>query len=204
MRLAEAMALAHEKGTADLAVRDSLTWKPLRLLSFYRLILAGLLTVLFYGLSETGFGSANPALYILTCIVYIGFSLLYEWVVEVWARFTRIDAMIVMTILVTIAATNFLWGIGIGMVLTIVLFLVNYSRIDVVRYRLTGDSFQSRFKRGIEDARLLEQHSHHLGHASNLSLSPVGYLLRDIGLNHSVHQGNDPIETRSVTRERPV
>ena len=69
------MVLPHEESTADLAGRDSLTWKPLRLLSFYRLILAGLLTILFYGLSDTGFGSANPTLYTLTCIVYIGFSL---------------------------------------------------------------------------------------------------------------------------------
>ena len=70
------MALPLDDNTADQASRDSLTWKPLRLLSFYRLILASLLTVLFYGLPETTFGSADPALYSVTCAAYIGFSLI--------------------------------------------------------------------------------------------------------------------------------
>ncbi|HUF38417.1 MAG TPA: SulP family inorganic anion transporter [Anaerolineales bacterium] len=99
-----------------------------------------------------------PRIALGALLVYIGAGLLYEWVVEVWSKFTRIDALIVMAILVTIALSDFLWGIGIGMVLTIVLFLVNYSRINVVRYVLTGQTFRSRFNRGLEDARLLEMH----------------------------------------------
>ena len=41
-----------EENVADPAARDALTWKPLRLLSFYRLSLAGLLTALFYGIAD--------------------------------------------------------------------------------------------------------------------------------------------------------
>ena len=62
------MALPLDDNTADQASRDSLTWKPLRLLSFYRLILAGLLTILFFGLPESPYGAANPPLYRLACI----------------------------------------------------------------------------------------------------------------------------------------
>ena len=69
------MTLPLEENIADPASRGSLTWKPLRLLSFYRLILASLLAVLYYGLPETVFGSADPALYTLSCAAYIGFSL---------------------------------------------------------------------------------------------------------------------------------
>jgi two-component system sensor histidine kinase PilS (NtrC family) len=65
-----------EENVADPAARDTLTWKPLRLLSFYRLILAGLLTALFYGIADTGFGSQYPTLYMITCFAYVGFSLL--------------------------------------------------------------------------------------------------------------------------------
>ena len=70
------MKLPFEENVADPAARDALTWKPLRLLSFYRLILAGLLTTLFYGIEDTGFGSEIPSLYRITCFAYIGFSLL--------------------------------------------------------------------------------------------------------------------------------
>ena len=56
--------------------RDALTWKPLRLLTFYRLILAGMLLALYIGLEgNSTLGSANPALYKSACVFYIGFSL---------------------------------------------------------------------------------------------------------------------------------
>ena len=54
---------------------DALTWKPLRLLSFYRVILAGLLTVLFFSIPEdTGLGLREHNLYAITSIVYLAFS----------------------------------------------------------------------------------------------------------------------------------
>ncbi|MDH3980398.1 MAG: ATP-binding protein [Gammaproteobacteria bacterium] len=54
-----------------------LTWKPLRLLTFYRVILAGLLTVLYFTIGDqTMLGIEQPALYRLTCLSYLLFSLL--------------------------------------------------------------------------------------------------------------------------------
>jgi two-component system sensor histidine kinase PilS (NtrC family) len=56
---------------------DALTWNPLRLLSFYRVILAGLLVVLFFSIPEdTGLGLRQPDLYALTSIAYLLFSVL--------------------------------------------------------------------------------------------------------------------------------
>jgi len=56
---------------------DALTWKPLRLLSFYRVILAGLLAVLFFGIPEdTGLGLRQHDLYGFTSIAYLLFSVL--------------------------------------------------------------------------------------------------------------------------------
>ena len=55
----------------------ALTWKPLRLLSFYRTILAGLLSVVFFTIGDqTSLGSSNPKLYGITCLTYLAFSLL--------------------------------------------------------------------------------------------------------------------------------
>ena len=56
--------------------RDALTWKPLRLLTFYRVILAGLLLILFFATGDIStLGLQNPALYTTTCTLYLGFSL---------------------------------------------------------------------------------------------------------------------------------
>ena len=57
--------------------RDALTWKPLRLLSFYRVILAGLLAMLFFSIPEdTGLGLRQHNLYALASIAYLLFSVL--------------------------------------------------------------------------------------------------------------------------------
>jgi len=59
------------------ATRDAPAWKPLRLLTFYRLILAGLLTVLHFTISDdTSLGIQAPGLYGLVCIAYLLFGLL--------------------------------------------------------------------------------------------------------------------------------
>ena len=56
---------------------DALTWKPLRLLSFYRVILAGLLALLFFSLTDnTTLGVQNPVVYKLTVISYLLFGVL--------------------------------------------------------------------------------------------------------------------------------
>ncbi len=58
-------------------MHDRPAWKPLRLLTFYRLTLAGLLTVLYLTISvDTSLGMEAPGLYGLTCIGYLLFSLL--------------------------------------------------------------------------------------------------------------------------------
>jgi len=59
----------------DQQTHDALTWKPLRLLSFYRVVLAGLLAVLFFSIPEdTGLGIRDNDLYASTSIAYLLFS----------------------------------------------------------------------------------------------------------------------------------
>ena len=119
------MRLQPEDKAADPAIRDSLTWKPLRLLSFYRLILASLLAVLFYGLPETTFGSTHPALYTLTSAAYIGFSLLAGFTARI--RQPSYQTQVIVHILADILAITLLIhasggpasGLGILLIITV-------------------------------------------------------------------------------------
>lgn len=104
----------------------------------------------------TGALAYLPRMMLGALLVFLGANLLYEWVIEVWAKFPVIDASIVMAILAAIIWKDFLWGIGIGTVLTIILFLVSYSRINVIRHILSGSNYQSRMHRSLEHARLLK------------------------------------------------
>jgi two-component system sensor histidine kinase PilS (NtrC family) len=71
------MTAHYEDSFLDRQERDALTWKPLRLLTFYRLILAGLLTTLFFSIPDsTTLGINYPGIYAAGCIGYLGFALL--------------------------------------------------------------------------------------------------------------------------------
>jgi two-component system sensor histidine kinase PilS (NtrC family) len=70
------MSTAPEDVREDPYAHDTLTWEPLRLLTFYRLILAGLLTVLYFSITDsTLLGIQHPRIYAVTCIAYLAFSL---------------------------------------------------------------------------------------------------------------------------------
>ncbi len=59
------------------ASQDARTWNPLRLLTFYRVILASLLAILFFGLrDETSLGLSYPVVYGYTVLAYLAFSVL--------------------------------------------------------------------------------------------------------------------------------
>jgi len=105
--------------------RDALTWKPLRLLTFYRLILAGMLMVLFFGLADnSALGRTNPALYTLTCTLYLGFSLVAGFMARL--RRPGYELQTIVQILVDILAITLLIhasggpasGLGILLIIT--------------------------------------------------------------------------------------
>jgi len=72
------MTIRHpEHGFTPTGTReDEFTWKPLRLLTFYRLILAGLLTTIFFAAPQaTALGSGNAELFAATILAYLCFGL---------------------------------------------------------------------------------------------------------------------------------
>jgi len=70
------MPIPREHRLEDPDAIATLTWKPLRLLTFYRLTLAGLLTVLFFSVEDSAaMGILQPRIYALTCLAYLAFSL---------------------------------------------------------------------------------------------------------------------------------
>jgi len=106
--------------------RDALTWKPLRLLTFYRLILASMLLVLYLGLEgNSTLGSTNPALYTLACTFYIGISLVAGFTARL--RRPGYELQTILQILVDIGTITLLInasggpasGLGILLIITV-------------------------------------------------------------------------------------
>lgn len=71
-----AHAPTHPDADLNADRRDSVTWRPLRFLTLYRLTLAGLLTTLFFTLpASKSLGSEYPWLFGVTCLGYLSFAL---------------------------------------------------------------------------------------------------------------------------------
>ena len=72
-----AMIAHQEEDLPNRQERDALTWKPLRLLTFYRLILSGLLLTLFVSIPDSSsLDIRYPGIYAFASIGYLGFALL--------------------------------------------------------------------------------------------------------------------------------
>ena len=77
-------------------------------------------------------------------LFFLGLSFLVEWAVAAAFSLPRGDYFVVLLILLITAFVGFLEAVGVGLLVAVAFFVVNYSRIDVVRDEFSGAQFQSR------------------------------------------------------------
>ena len=80
-------------------------------------------------------------------LLYLGLGFLLDWVVLAWRRLPRVDYALVVIILVVIAMFGFLIGVGVGILVALVMFVVEYSRGDVVSRAISGAAYRSNVDR---------------------------------------------------------
>jgi SulP family sulfate permease len=90
-------------------------------------------------------------------IAFLGLAFLYDWLVVSLRRLSTLEYSIVVIILLVVAAVGFLPGVAVGLVLTVALFVVSYSRVDAVRHSLNGSDLRSRVKRSSHERALLDE-----------------------------------------------
>lgn len=90
-------------------------------------------------------------------ILYLGISLLIQWVYEAWFRLPLVDYLTVLVILVVINAVGFLQGVIVGFVIAVVLFMYNYSTVDVAENVLSGATTRSNVERSPCQNRTLSE-----------------------------------------------
>ena len=91
-------------------------------------------------------------------LMFLGFSFLRDWLWDAYFRLSPMDYGIVVLILLVIMLWGFMAGLGIGMVAAVVLFVVDYSRIDVIKHALAGDVHRSNVDRSVQEHSLLQEH----------------------------------------------
>jgi SulP family sulfate permease len=95
-------------------------------------------------------------------LLFLGLDFLAEWVIAGWSKFPKADYAVVLLILVVIGTTNFLIGVGVGLVAMIILFVLNYSRINVVLHALSGTEMRSNVERCAYHRRVLMSLGQHI------------------------------------------
>jgi SulP family sulfate permease len=139
----------HMLGVSSLAFRMGISS---RLVSLFAASVTGI--TLLFGASLL---SLIPKLIAGGLIFFVGLSFLTEWLYDAWFQLPRIDYLLVWVILIVVGAVGFLEGVGTGIVIAVVLFVVNYSRIDIIKDALTGTSYQSSTERPFEHRQLIRQ-----------------------------------------------
>jgi SulP family sulfate permease len=101
--------------------------------------------------------SLIPTLIAGGILFFLGFTFLVDWLYDAWFQLPRVDYVLVVLILLVVATLGFLQGVGTGIAIAIILFVVNYSRIDIVKDALTGESYQSSIERPFEQRQLIRR-----------------------------------------------
>ncbi|MCY7284247.1 MAG: cyclic nucleotide-binding domain-containing protein, partial [Cyanobacteria bacterium CAN_BIN43] len=112
----------------------------------------GLAFILFAGASLISF---FPKPVLGGVVLLLGLDLLVEWLYDGWFKLSKIDYFIIVLITAVIGAVGFLEGMGVGLGVAIVLFVVNYSQVKVAKHILSGATCPSQAARSVQQSRLL-------------------------------------------------
>lgn len=93
-------------------------------------------------------------------LLFVGAVFLFEWLVDNRSRVPAREYVVIGVIVVTMAVIGPLEGIGVGLLLALVSFVVAYSRIEVVRHAMDGTSYHSAVERPESEKESLRRRGH--------------------------------------------
>lgn len=121
-----------------------------RMIGIFSALLCG--SILFFGSSLLSY---FPKPVMGGVLLFLGFSFLYQWLYESWFKLPRIDCVLIFLILMVIAVFGFLEGVGAGILVAVIIFVYNYSRVNVIKQTLSGVHYHSNVDRAPQQQRML-------------------------------------------------
>ena len=91
--------------------------------------------------------SVFPKVILGGLIFNLGLLFLSDWLYDTWSRISKADYGIIVLILIVIGAIGFLEGIFVGILFSVILFVINYSKVEVIKYELSGKIYHSNVER---------------------------------------------------------
>jgi SulP family sulfate permease len=109
-----------------------------------------------------GFVSFVPRFVCGGLLFFLGLIFLWEWVYEARLKLTPLDYFVVLFILAIVGLVGYPEGVGTGIVAAVVLFIHNYSRVDVVSHAVSGADLRSNVERPVRELRYLRESGHQI------------------------------------------
>ena len=135
-----------------------------------------------------------PPMIVGGLLVFLGLVLLIEWVYGAYFKLPALEYGIIVVIVLVIATVGFLHGVAVGIFAAVALFVVNYSRSEVVRHAFSGAVARSRVRRGQTERRRLAERADSL-----LVLQLQGYVF--FGTANALLERIEPRLDRSPSPE---
>jgi sulfate permease, SulP family len=93
--------------------------------------------------------------------LYLAVGLLNEWLIGAYRKLGRAEYLLIPLIMIVMVVQGVVSGVMLGIVAACVLFVVNYSRVSVVRSEFDGGR-HSNVEHSIDDLQLLNDHAAHV------------------------------------------
>lgn len=100
--------------------------------------------------------SLFPKFVLGSLVAFLGISFLVDTLIDNWSKLPATDYAVIILILLVAATVGFMEAVAVGLLVAVILFVVKYSRIDLVRNELDGRTAQSRVTRSPEKCRILD------------------------------------------------
>jgi SulP family sulfate permease len=122
----------------------------------------------FFGASLLGY---FPRFILGGMVLFLGVATLLDWLVDARRQVSRVEYALIVAILCAIGLFGFLAGVGFGLVMAVVVFVIKYSRLPVLRQDTDATGLASTRRRSVPEQHLLRE----LGRDVRV-LRIVGYL----------------------------
>ena len=90
-------------------------------------------------------------------LIYVGLEFLIDWVWKARDELPLSDYIVVILILIVIILSDILKGVTFGFFVAIILFVVNYSKLSVIKIETNGSDHASNVDRDLETRELLNK-----------------------------------------------
>jgi sulfate permease, SulP family len=97
-----------------------------------------------------------PRIILVGVPLLMGFEVVYDWFYRSWQKFSPSDFIVVVLIVSVMTTVGYLEGVAVGLIVAIILFVIDVSRISVIKHELSGASYHSHVRRSPQQSKYLQ------------------------------------------------